>query len=98
MAFPESGNYWFPGGLTTVEIDRAGGCRKLLGAKRVDAPCGLIINRRAVRLIRVSERKRPVSPLRGRRSPRFADDLSDEPARFSGRWHSKTTSSVSGSA
>ncbi len=21
MAFPESGNYWFPGGLTTVEID-----------------------------------------------------------------------------
>jgi GNAT superfamily N-acetyltransferase len=23
MAFPESGDYWFPGGLTTVEIDRA---------------------------------------------------------------------------
>jgi hypothetical protein len=23
MAFPESGDYWFPGGLTKVGIDRA---------------------------------------------------------------------------
>jgi hypothetical protein len=24
MSFPESGDYWFPSGLTTVRIDRAG--------------------------------------------------------------------------
>ena len=25
MSFPESGDYWFPGGLATVAIDRAEG-------------------------------------------------------------------------
>jgi hypothetical protein len=42
MAFPQSGAYWFPGGLTTVEIDREVDFGQLLGAERLDAPHRLI--------------------------------------------------------